>query len=330
MKKWAQREPIPDLISVKPKKFEMELKLKEDLHLALELTNTTRKTVAFKVKTTAPDRYLVRPTQSTIPGGDTKICKLVLSKMSDYPEAPKGYLRDKFLIQSVTVDEKLVESDHELADLWKEIESQHNPKELKHAYNGQQVTCKLFLPGAVIPPENGGSNIQPQVYGQEVERPPTNKEPEERQILESEYQKLLERSKEYDSLLNRAAKFSFENTALKEKIAELKERGDTLDQEKQELQRKLQQAHQQLEEGLRKRTVEQSQPASLTLGPSRGIETAPSAPTQTRPRSLMELSKDFDKDRADDDHSVFALRGIWQLLLFAIVCFTLGRLISFG
>jgi len=71
----------------------------------------------------------------------------VLAKMSEYPDIsnPKA-TKDKFLIQSVSINETLTRGSSDFADIWKQIEAQHKPKENKYTYVGQQVKCKLLIP----------------------------------------------------------------------------------------------------------------------------------------------------------------------------------------
>jgi len=141
--KWARHEALPDLVDIKPKKIPIDLKLNEDIPITLELTNISNSLVAFKIKTTAPERYLVRPTQGYLTIKESKKCVIILSKMRDFPAAdnPKN-LRDKFLIQTVPIGEP----PSDLSEMWKEVESEHHPKSKMYALHGQQIKCKLLIP----------------------------------------------------------------------------------------------------------------------------------------------------------------------------------------
>ena len=83
--------------------------------LELQLHNTSSSLATFKVKTTARDRYLLRPTQDYIPPNGTRICKIVMSALRAYPDLsnPKN-LKDKFLVQATTLE-------HEVPDLTKMV-----------------------------------------------------------------------------------------------------------------------------------------------------------------------------------------------------------------
>ncbi|ORX61345.1 VAMP-associated protein [Hesseltinella vesiculosa] len=72
----------------------------------LLIENSSSQEVAFKVKTTAPKVYCVRPNAGTIPAGD-KITILVM--MQAHPEEPPvaQKCKDKFLIQTVPLNDVL-------------------------------------------------------------------------------------------------------------------------------------------------------------------------------------------------------------------------------
>ena len=61
------------------------------------LTNPTNRDVCFKVKTTAPRRYCVRPNAARIPPNQTVKVEVVVQAMDAYP--PEDKCKDKFLVQ---------------------------------------------------------------------------------------------------------------------------------------------------------------------------------------------------------------------------------------
>lgn len=67
-----------------------------------KLTNPTSKKIAFKVKTTAPKRYCVRPNNGSISPGQTVSIAIML-QATDGTIADKN--KHKFLIQSVEAPE---------------------------------------------------------------------------------------------------------------------------------------------------------------------------------------------------------------------------------
>jgi len=139
--KWARSEPLPDLVDIQPKKIPIDIKLGDDVSIGLVLTNVSNSLVAFKIKTTAPERYLVRPTQGYLTIKESKRSAINLIKKPLF-ENVKNF-KDKFLIQTVPIREP----PNDLSEMWKEIESEHHPKNKMYAFHGQQLKCKLILPG---------------------------------------------------------------------------------------------------------------------------------------------------------------------------------------
>lgn len=68
----------------------------------LHLTNNNPDAVVFKVKTTAPKHYCVRPNSGRIEPGKHVEVQVLLQAMKDEP-APDAKCKDKFLVQTVAV-----------------------------------------------------------------------------------------------------------------------------------------------------------------------------------------------------------------------------------
>ncbi|KAL4978080.1 PapD-like protein [Aspergillus desertorum] len=68
----------------------------------LHLTNSNPDAVVFKVKTTAPKHYCVRPNSGRIEPGKHVEVQVLLQAMKDEP-APDAKCKDKFLVQTVAV-----------------------------------------------------------------------------------------------------------------------------------------------------------------------------------------------------------------------------------
>ncbi|KAK3680622.1 PapD-like protein [Podospora appendiculata] len=68
----------------------------------LKIKNPSTSPVAFKVKTTAPKQYCVRPNSGRIEPGHEVEVSVLLQAMKQEP-APDARCRDKFLVQSVTI-----------------------------------------------------------------------------------------------------------------------------------------------------------------------------------------------------------------------------------
>uniref|UniRef100_A0A0D9VJ59 MSP domain-containing protein n=1 Tax=Leersia perrieri TaxID=77586 RepID=A0A0D9VJ59_9ORYZ len=91
------------LLRIYPSELKIPFELKRTNSGILELTNKTDQSVAFKVKTTNPKKYAVRPTTGVIPPWGSSG---ITVSMQPPKEIPADYhCKDKFLIQSVVVPE---------------------------------------------------------------------------------------------------------------------------------------------------------------------------------------------------------------------------------
>ncbi|KAL9132486.1 MAG: hypothetical protein Q9175_006345 [Cornicularia normoerica] len=68
----------------------------------LRLSNPSKDPIAFKVKTTAPKQYCVRPNSGRIEVGSEVEVQVLLQAMREDP-SPDARCRDKFLVQSVAI-----------------------------------------------------------------------------------------------------------------------------------------------------------------------------------------------------------------------------------
>ncbi|KAI3804385.1 hypothetical protein L1987_25879 [Smallanthus sonchifolius] len=89
------------LVTIDPEELRFQVELEKPNHCDLKVSNATDKSVAFKVKTTSPKKYFVRPNTGVIPPWDTCIIRVTLQAQLEYP--PDMQCRDKFLLQSTPV-----------------------------------------------------------------------------------------------------------------------------------------------------------------------------------------------------------------------------------
>ncbi|CDR94971.1 vesicle-associated membrane protein, putative [Babesia bigemina] len=103
------------LLRITPEEvIEFPLVLYTPLNANLKLENISEQNVAFKIKTTAPKGYLVRPSTGVIKAGEQQSVQIILQPLSEAPKA----VNDRFLVQSVTyVSEEPVPK-----DLWTTVE----------------------------------------------------------------------------------------------------------------------------------------------------------------------------------------------------------------
>lgn len=109
-------------------KFRFELKKQSST--TLRLTNTgTSNDVAFKVKTTSPKKYCVRPNTGVVAPGATQEVQILMSVQKDYPPDIAN-CKDKFLVQSVVV----TDSSKDVSDLFAKGNTGISEAKLKVVY----------------------------------------------------------------------------------------------------------------------------------------------------------------------------------------------------
>ncbi|KAF7153363.1 hypothetical protein RHSIM_Rhsim01G0151000 [Rhododendron simsii] len=87
-----------ELLSIEPQELQFPFELKKQISCSLQLTNKTSNYVAFKVKTTNPKKYCVRPNTGIVLPHSTSD---VIVTMQAQKEAPADMqCKDKFLLQS--------------------------------------------------------------------------------------------------------------------------------------------------------------------------------------------------------------------------------------
>ncbi|KAG9154306.1 hypothetical protein Leryth_000763 [Lithospermum erythrorhizon] len=77
------------------------VELEKQSYCDLKVTNKTDQYVAFKVKTTSPKKYYVRPNTGVIQPWDSGVIRVTLQAQKELP--PDMQCKDKFLLQSTTV-----------------------------------------------------------------------------------------------------------------------------------------------------------------------------------------------------------------------------------
>lgn len=89
------------LISVHPDELQFQFELEKQSYCDLKVANNTEHCVAFKVKTTSPKKYFVRPNTGVIQPWDSCFIRVTLQAQKEYP--PDMQSKDKFLLQSTIV-----------------------------------------------------------------------------------------------------------------------------------------------------------------------------------------------------------------------------------
>ncbi|KAH8739374.1 conserved hypothetical MSP-domain transmembrane protein [Cryptosporidium ryanae] len=104
------------LVRVHPEKaLEFPLVLYSSVTCPLILENLTSSTVAFKIKTTAPRGYLVRPSSGLIQAGQNKEIQVILQPLQSVEQASPSH---RFLIQTTICDSNIEQL---TKDFWQEL-----------------------------------------------------------------------------------------------------------------------------------------------------------------------------------------------------------------
>lgn len=89
------------LVSVQPNDLKFVFELEKQSYCDLKVVNNTEHHVAFKVKTTSPKKYFVRPNTGVVQPWDSSVIRVTLQAQNEYP--PDMQCKDKFLLQSTVV-----------------------------------------------------------------------------------------------------------------------------------------------------------------------------------------------------------------------------------
>jgi len=121
-----------DLLQVTPPELKFRFELRKQIPSSLSLYNPTSNYVAFKVKTTSPKKYCVRPNTGMVAPGNTTEVTVIMQQQKETPP-DLAACKDKFLVQSVIVDD--VKESTDFAVLFaKEKKDQINEAKLKVSY----------------------------------------------------------------------------------------------------------------------------------------------------------------------------------------------------
>lgn len=88
-----------ELLGIEPLELKFPFELKKQISCSLQLSNKTDEYVAFKVKTTSPKKYCVRPNTGVVLPRST--CDVIVTMQAQREMPPDMQCKDKFLVQSV-------------------------------------------------------------------------------------------------------------------------------------------------------------------------------------------------------------------------------------
>ncbi|KAJ5915083.1 hypothetical protein N7454_011195 [Penicillium verhagenii] len=89
-------------VDIDPQELSFKRPFNQEVCQVLRLGNTTQEPLVFKVKTTAPKHYCVRPNSGRVEPGEQVEVQVLLQAMKEEP-ASDAKCKDKFLVQSVAV-----------------------------------------------------------------------------------------------------------------------------------------------------------------------------------------------------------------------------------
>ncbi|CAZ79250.1 unnamed protein product [Tuber melanosporum] len=139
-------------IELDPTELGFERPFNHEVIQTLHIRNSNYDPVAFKVKTTAPKQYCVRPNSGRIEVGKQVEVQVLLQAMKEDP--PADYkCRDKFLVQSVaiTADKEY----NTVGQIWSHVE-----KNEKSAIQEKKIRVVFLQPGELSAP-NGDVPFEP-------------------------------------------------------------------------------------------------------------------------------------------------------------------------
>uniref|UniRef100_A0A0A9G9E3 MSP domain-containing protein n=1 Tax=Arundo donax TaxID=35708 RepID=A0A0A9G9E3_ARUDO len=90
-----------ELLGIEPLELRFPFETKKQISCSMQLTNRTDEYIAFKVKTTSPKKYCVRPNSGIVPPRSTSDIIVTMQAQKEAP--PDMQCKDKFLVQSVIV-----------------------------------------------------------------------------------------------------------------------------------------------------------------------------------------------------------------------------------
>lgn len=107
-------EILPDVLEYKPPLTEQSTEY-------ATITNNSSETIAFKVKTTAPKFYCVRPNAAVVAPGETVQIQVIFLGLAEEPSSD-AKCRDKFLVITLPAPHDL--GDKSVAEAWSELEAE--------------------------------------------------------------------------------------------------------------------------------------------------------------------------------------------------------------
>lgn len=110
------------LVEIKPDVLQYASPLTQQSTEFAIISNNSSETIAFKVKTTAPKYYCVRPNAAVVAPGETVSVQVIFLGLPEEPQ-PDFKCRDKFLV--ITLPAPIDLGEKTVAEAWSELEAQY-------------------------------------------------------------------------------------------------------------------------------------------------------------------------------------------------------------
>lgn len=128
-----------ELFEIQPGELKFTFELKKQSSCLIQLINKSEQHVAFKVKTTSPKKYCVRPNTGIIKPKDT--CDFTVTMLAQRTAPPDMQCKDKFLVQGTVIPSGTFEE-----DITSDVFTKDSGKHI------EEKKLKVFLVSATPPP----------------------------------------------------------------------------------------------------------------------------------------------------------------------------------
>ncbi len=144
-------------MEVSPATLEFSAPFVEPQSSYLTLTNNTSKILAYKIKTTAPKTYYVRPNALTVNPGENINVAVMLQGLEAEPAADFK-CRDKFLVVSIPVSGEIPQN---ISESWSELEARTSEKSVSTKIHVVYNKKKRQTTAVRAPPASKEANVVP-------------------------------------------------------------------------------------------------------------------------------------------------------------------------
>ena len=112
------------LLNISPADLRLRFELRKPIPATLTLHNPTEDRVAFKVMTTSPKKYFVRPSSGIVEAGAKREVQVIMQAQREYPPNMSD-CEDKFRVQAIKIDLSVREVTNDTFDTTKAADIRH-------------------------------------------------------------------------------------------------------------------------------------------------------------------------------------------------------------